>query len=154
MFHLSQLEHFVQHTWCIPFQLPTVAGDIPERSRGLSLARRLQTLPAVRVALAVYGDEVSPRFCYCPDAMIVDWDGRRATRCGSVHLGSCPYPLRLERLADLSVTWLVCGSFPREHLHEAGRYGIRVSCGAAGPIPTTPAALARFLVRMRGNADA
>ena len=118
------------------------------------LAGCLQLSLAVRVALAVFGDEVSPRFCYCPKAVIVEWDGNQAMMCGSVHLGSCPYPTRLERLADLSVTWLVCGSFPRERLHEAGRYGIRVSCGAAGPVPPTPAAFARFLVRMTGVTDA
>jgi hypothetical protein len=108
----------------------------------------------MRVALAVFGDEVSPRFCGCPEAMIVEWDGKRATACGSVHLGTCPYPTRLQRLANVSVTWLVCGAFPRERLHEAGRYGIHVSCGAAGSIPTSPTALARFLAQMNGAPDA
>jgi hypothetical protein len=103
------------------------------------------------VALAIYGDEVSPRFCFSPDAIILDWDGEHATKVDTVHLGSRPYPGRLGCLADVSVTWLICGAFPREHLHEASRYGIRVSCGAAGPVPSSPASLARLMRRMNGD---
>jgi hypothetical protein len=153
-FHLFQLEQNVQQylVQCVP-NLVGSSRNLPT-TMGFALAKCLLVLAAVRVALAVYRDEVSPRFCYCPEALIVDWDGQRATPCGSVHLGTSPYPTRLERLADLSVTWLVCGAFPRERLHEASRCGIRVSCGAAGLVPTSPAALARFLARMNGASDA
>ena len=107
----------------------------------------------VRVALARFGEEVSPRFCCSPEALVVDWDGKEATELGIVSLGSRPYPARLERLAEMSVTWLVCGSFPRERLPDARRCGIRVSCGVSGRLPRSPTQLARFLARLTGGGD-
>jgi len=99
--------------------------------------------------LPLFGNELSPRFCFARVAAIVNWDGIHATPVGKVMLGRCPYPARLELLADQAVRWLLCGSFPREHLSEAARVGIAVQCGLSGRIPKDNKQLTAFIAGLK-----
>lgn len=102
----------------------------------------------VRLALALFGAELSPRFCFARVAAIVEWDGVFAHHLEQVQLGRSPYPARLEILAEHSVTWLLCGSFPRERLGDAARCAISVRCGVSGGVPDTDDALTTFIIEL------
>lgn len=118
-------------------------GDSERTSR---FGERIASRPrVVRLALAVFGQEISPRFCHAREVVIVDWEGADLVHRAVLHLGGVPYPARLEGLAAFGVEWLICGSFPRERRAEALlRYGIRVVCGVAGPVPESAEALAQL----------
>jgi hypothetical protein len=87
-----------------------------------------------RIAIALFEDEVSPRFCQAKRANVYAWDGRHAELCAQVQLSSAPYPDRLHMLAAHHVQVLVCGSFPCVQHAVAVDLGIRVLCGSAGPV--------------------
>jgi hypothetical protein len=108
----------------------------------------------VRLALALFGDELSPRFCFARVVAIVEWDGAIARSVGQVLLGRTPYPARLEILAEHSVTRLLCGSFPRERLVDAARFGIAVHCGVSGGVPEADDDLSAFIVGLGLQLDA
>jgi hypothetical protein len=99
----------------------------------------------VRVAVPLFGEEISPRFCFARQALILDWEGDSVRRRTLVRLGCKAYPERLEILARRGATLLICGAFPLEQLDEAARLGIRVVCGAAGAVPHSDNDLAALL---------
>ena len=103
----------------------------------------------VRVALPLFGEEISPRFCFAQEALIVDFDDVEVVEFGVIHLGQRPYPERLQQLAERSVDWLICGSFPRERLEDAKRLGIQISCGATGLVPSGSELAAFLAARQR-----
>lgn len=108
----------------------------------------------IRLALALFGDELSPRFCFAKLASLVDWDGKRARGIGQVQLGTLPYPVRLEVLAEQRVQWLLCGSFPRARLADAARCGITVHCGLSGQVPLGNDELTNFILGLQMPIDA
>lgn len=100
------------------------------------------------MALPLFEDDISPRFCFAKSALIVEWNGSQAATIGKVRLGNTPYPARLELLANRSVRWLLCGSFPRERLVDATRCGIAVCCGIRGTVPERNDELGAFISRL------
>lgn len=86
----------------------------------------------MRVAIAVFQSDVSPRFCCAHDVDILDWNGREVTNELQVELGATPYPARLEILARLGVSVLMCGAFPCAQKPVADRLGVVVICGLSG----------------------
>jgi hypothetical protein len=105
----------------------------------------LHSTARVRAAIPLFGEEISPRFCYARQALILDWEGDSVRRRTLARLGSTAYPERLEILARRGATLLICGAFPRDQLDEAARLGIRVVCGAAGAVPHSDGDLAALL---------
>ncbi len=103
----------------------------------------------MRLALALFGEHLSPRFCFAPTAAIVDWDGVHASYVEQVELGNIPYPGRLELLANRGVAVLVCGSFPRERLVDAARRGIEVRCGFSGTLSPADEALSEWVAQLQ-----
>lgn len=99
----------------------------------------------IRLALALFGEELSPRFCFAKVASVIEWDGLHARCVGQVLLGTLPYPARLEVLAEQHVAGLLCGSFPRERLADAARCGIVVHCGVSGRVPVVDDELTDFV---------
>lgn len=112
------------------------------------------TSMVIRLALALFGDELSPRFCFAKLASLVEWDGTRARGTGQVQLGTLPYPARLEVLAEQRVQWLLCGSFPRARLVDAARCGIAVHCGLSGQVPLDDEQLTNFILGLPIPVDA
>lgn len=87
----------------------------------------------MHVAIATFGTEVSPRFCFAREVLVVDLDedGDEGT---PVPLGPPGYPDRLRILQDRDVGLLICGGFQRAFLPVAERAGIHVIWGVAGPV--------------------
>jgi hypothetical protein len=85
------------------------------------------------VAIATFGAEVSPRFCFARHVLVADLDaaGDEGTL---VPLGPPGYPARLRLLADRGVGLLICGGFQRSFLPVAEGVGIQVVWGIAGPV--------------------
>jgi len=102
----------------------------------------------MRLALALFGEHLSPRFCFAPRAAIVDWDGSHASYAEWVELERVPYPGRLDLLANRGVTLLVCGSFPRERMADAARRNIEVRCGFSGSLCPTDDSLSDWVARL------
>jgi hypothetical protein len=83
-------------------------------------------------AIALFGEEVSPRFCYAESALLVRFvDGQEVWR-RVVSLGEPWIPRRLSRLAAIGVRTILCGAFNRAYLPAAEGLGIRVLTGISG----------------------
>jgi predicted Fe-Mo cluster-binding NifX family protein len=94
-----------------------------------------------RIAIALFGNEVSPRFCFAEAVMVADVaDGRTVSR-QVVSLGEPWLARRIAQLGALGVQTLICGAFNRAYLPAAERLGIQVITGVAG---NKDDALARF----------
>lgn len=87
----------------------------------------------MRVAIATFGAEVSPRVCFAREFLLVDLDVE-ADPGTRLSLGDTGYPDRLRLLERMGVGLLVCGGFPRAQLPAAERAGLRVVCGVDGPV--------------------
>jgi predicted Fe-Mo cluster-binding NifX family protein len=100
-----------------------------------------------RIAIALFGEEVSPRFCFAEAVIVVDIaDGQTVSR-QVVSLGEPWLARRLSQLGALGVQTLICGAFNRAYLPAAERLGIQVITGVAG---NKDDALARFAKWRRG----
>ncbi|HQP35028.1 MAG TPA: hypothetical protein PLI95_07610 [Polyangiaceae bacterium] len=86
------------------------------------------------MAVALFDDEVSPRFCQARSAAVYRWDGATAHLIGYVELDTAPYPDRLQLLAARGAEFLVCGAFPVEQRDTAEALGMRIVCGVSGPV--------------------
>ena len=86
------------------------------------------------VAIPTFGSEVSPRFCFGGEGVVVVVGGGRAASRATLVLGDSGYPHRLRLLAGRGVTLLVCGGFSRAFLGEAERAAIHVIWGVTGPV--------------------
>jgi len=117
-------------------------------------ARFLLPVSSVRVAIALFEDEVSPRFCHAKSASIYTWNGACAEFFGQAWLGDAPYPDRLNVLASYGVQTLLCGSFPCSHHPAALRLGIRVVCGCSGSAQALASRLGESLAAPPANCDA
>jgi hypothetical protein len=98
------------------------------------------------IAIALFGDEVSPRFCFAAAVLVVNLVKGREVWRQVLPLGAPWLPRRMAQLASLGVKTLLCGAFNRAYLPTAERLGIRVFTGIAGDAET---ALIKFL---RGHA--
>jgi predicted Fe-Mo cluster-binding NifX family protein len=99
---------------------------------------------STRIAIALFGQEVSPRFCFAPEALIVDVLAGREQQRFVASLGEPWLPRRISQLAAMGVQTLLCGAFNRAYLPTAEGLGIRVVTGVSGD---AQAALVRFLGR-------
>ncbi len=111
----------------------------PVGARGL-----LECSPNVTtcVGLPLFGNEISPRFCFAETILVVQLDRGREVRRFVMSLGEPWLPGRMAGLATLGVRTLLCGGFNRAYLPTATRLGIRVITGLAGDAEDV---LARFL---------
>jgi hypothetical protein len=107
----------------------------------------------MRVAVALFQHEISPRYCCAPSVDILEWDGRAVTHELMVELGTMPYPDRLELLARMGVSVLLCGAFPCAQKPLADRLGIAVVCGLCGEARTVRARLGEILASVRKPCD-
>jgi predicted Fe-Mo cluster-binding NifX family protein len=95
-----------------------------------------------RIALALFGDEVSPRFCFAQAVVVVELARGQVVRREVVSLGEPFLSRRIAQLAALGVEALLCGAFNRAYLPAAESLGIRVITGMSG---NAEEALARFI---------
>src|SRR6266511_2172850 len=86
----------------------------------------------MRIAVALFGDEVSPRWCGAREALVASVRGGAIEATERLELGDCSNVVRLGRLRVLGVSVLLCGGFDRRFLLRAGRLGIRVVWGVTG----------------------
>lgn len=107
----------------------------------------------MRVAIAVFEDQISPRFCCAREVEVLDWDGARVTHMLPVELGTTPYPARLEILAKLQVAVLMCGAFPCAQKPCADRLGVAVVCGLSGSSAVARARLGELLAGVTRPCD-
>jgi predicted Fe-Mo cluster-binding NifX family protein len=84
------------------------------------------------VAIALFGEEVSPRFCFAEQVLVVSFENGREIRRNVVGLGEPWLPRRIAHLAAMGVRTLLCGAFNRAYLPNAERLGIRVVTGISG----------------------
>jgi hypothetical protein len=90
---------------------------------------------AMRIGLPLFGTEISPRFCFAREMMVVTLtDGPSAAELGRerVSLEGMSWPQRLAVLAALRIDTLLCGGFPRDLLPRANAQGLRVCVGLSG----------------------
>lgn len=92
-------------------------------------------------AIALFGEEVSPRFCYAESALVVSFANGHEVWRQVVALGDPWIPRRLSQLAALGVRVILCGAFNRIYLPAAQGLGIRVVTGISG---NAEEAMARF----------
>jgi len=88
----------------------------------------------MRLAIPTFGTEVSPRFCFAPEVLVVEVEGRREVRRTLLTLGNATCPDRLRLLAGRGVSLLVCGGFNSAFLGDAERAGIHVVWGVSGSV--------------------
>ena len=88
----------------------------------------------MRIAIPTFGNDVSPRFCFAPDVLVVELEGRREVLRTTVPLGEATCPDRLRVLASRGVTLLVCGGFNSAFLADAERAGVHVVWGVNGSV--------------------
>lgn len=88
----------------------------------------------MRVAVPLFGADISPRFCYAERALVVDVDVDRGEilEKNQQRLGPANVAVRLSLLGGLRVNLLLCGGFSRRYLPLAERLGVRVIWGLFG----------------------
>ncbi|HCF60914.1 MAG TPA: hypothetical protein DFS52_23305 [Myxococcales bacterium] len=88
---------------------------------------------ALRIGIPLFGDEVSPRFCFAGRMLVVTVadDGAELSR-ETISLGSTWFPDRLALVASRGIAVVVCGGFNAAFLPQAEQMGIRVISGVAG----------------------
>jgi predicted Fe-Mo cluster-binding NifX family protein len=96
-----------------------------------------------RVGIPLFGREVSPRFCFAEDILVVVVENGRESRRFVTSLGEPWLPGRIAALATLGVQTLLCGGFNRAYLPTAERLGIRVVTGISGDAEDALAKLLR-----------
>jgi hypothetical protein len=94
----------------------------------LSLAEAVTTC----VAIALFGEEVSPRFCFAEQVLVVSFVNGHEVWRNVFSLGEPWLPRRLSQLSAMGVRTLLCGAFNRAYLPNAERLGIRVVTGISG----------------------
>lgn len=99
----------------------------------------------VRLAIPLLGDDVAPRFCSAPAALVVALEADRVLSRERVGWPPGPIPARLLTLAGLGVDVVLCGGFNRAFLPMAERLGLRVVWRLVGPADAIVAAYAHGL---------
>lgn len=88
----------------------------------------------MRVAIPAFQDEVSPRFCFAPEVIVLEMEAGREVGQSRLVLRDLACPDRLRMLAGLGVSLLVCGGFDSAYLPDAERAGVHVVWGVTGSI--------------------
>lgn len=96
----------------------------------------------MRLALPLFEDDVSPRFCGADRILVVDVEEGREIGRHVVEPVPADFGERLVLLRDLGVRELLCGGFNRCFLPLAESLGLQVRWGLWGP---AEAALGRRL---------
>jgi predicted Fe-Mo cluster-binding NifX family protein len=86
----------------------------------------------MRLAIPLFGSEVAPRFGCAERILVADLREDGSWEEAAQSLGLLPWPARLQHLAQLGVTVLLCGGFNRHWLPLAESLGIRVIWGLWG----------------------
>jgi hypothetical protein len=86
----------------------------------------------MRIAVALFGEEVSPRWCVARQALVATVRDGTITERERLDLGDCSNVVRLARLHARGVSVLLCGGFDRRHLPLAQRLGVRVIWKVSG----------------------
>lgn len=63
----------------------------------------------MRIAIALFGTRVSPRFDYAPSLLVIDIEDGAAVRRREIATDLLPPAERIKRLAELAVETLICG---------------------------------------------
>jgi len=90
----------------------------------------------MRVAIPIFGEEISPRFCFAEDVLLLDVEDRREVSRKVLRLGQICNPDRLRLLEARGVGVLVCGGFDRDFLPTAHDLGVHVVWGVTGTVET------------------
>jgi len=88
----------------------------------------------MRAAIPIFGEEISPRFCFAEHVLLLDVEHRHEAGRKVLTLGQRCNPDRLRLLAERGVTVLVCGGFDRDFLPVAGELGLHVVWGVTGAL--------------------
>ncbi len=88
----------------------------------------------MRVAIPLFGADVSPRFCFAREMIVIERQGRDEVSRERVMLGEVSWPERFSVLTKHRVDVLLCGGFPRDFLPLAAAAGIHVIVGLAGTL--------------------
>ncbi len=97
----------------------------------------------MRVAIPTFGTDISPRFCFAQEMIVVEMNGETELCRSNVFLGETSWPERLAILTAQHVEVLLCGGFPRQHQSVAESAGIQVVVGLAGAVEDVLAAFRR-----------
>jgi hypothetical protein len=87
----------------------------------------------MRIALSIYEEDISPRFCGADRFLIVDIEGGGEKSRRVIAAVPADFGDRLVLLRDLGVRELLCGGFNRCYLPLAEFLGLRVLWGFWGP---------------------
>jgi len=104
------------------------------RNRLHWMMRWSSVLPPKHVAIPLFDGEVAPRFCFARWIMLAELMDREVHHRELLDVGECGGRQRLLKLAQRSVTLLVCSGFNRRFLRLAEGLGIFVSWGHVGPV--------------------
>ncbi len=88
----------------------------------------------MRVAIPLFGADISPRFCFAREMVVIDRQGGDEVSRERVTLGDVSWPERFSVLTEHRVDVLLCGGFPRDFLPLAAAAGVRVIVGLAGTV--------------------
>jgi len=88
----------------------------------------------MRVAIPMFGADISPRFCFAREMVVIERQGGDEVSRERVMLGDVSWPERFSVLTEHRVDVLLCGGFPRDFLPLAAAAGIRVIVGLAGTV--------------------
>jgi len=88
----------------------------------------------MRVALPLFGEDISPRFCFAREMIVIERHGQQEVSRRRVQLNDASWPERFSVLEEHRIDVLLCGGFPRRYLPYASRAGVRVIVGLAGRV--------------------
>lgn len=86
----------------------------------------------MRVAIPTFGQDISPRFCFATEMLVVEVVGHEVLTRKRVPLGDMSWSERLAVLQAHHVQVLLCGGFPKQYAPVAAAAGIQVTVGLAG----------------------
>ena len=86
----------------------------------------------MKAAIAIYGDNVAPRFGFADRFLIADIDGKKVVHSEEVFIEKRGWPWRLEAIRNLGVDTLLCCGFNRHYIPLCDTLGVRVITGLSG----------------------
>lgn len=99
----------------------------------------------MKIAVALFGERVSPHFSTAPELLVLVCEGGRIRCSWKAGLQGFPTRQRVVRLVSLGVDVLVCGGIERATQMELERRGIRVFPNLAGdPLKAVEPLVARM----------
>lgn len=94
----------------------------------------------MRVAIPTFGADISPRFCFAREMLVIEVVGDAEVGRSQVPLGDTSWPERLAILTAQRIDVLLCGGFPRDYLPLTEAAGIQVVVGLVGTVEEVLAA--------------